>query len=115
MVIPRVLAKVTGNLHQSRCRAGGLGRMGGSRQDGGPPFTPGVPQQFLVVQHGPERRFYLGIRNHPWQTENLLCGFSFSQYHLLLIGAPCLSYEVLLGRPWVSPSLGAPAGSPGPP
>lgn len=57
MVIPRVLAKVTGNLHQSRCRAGAPGRMEGSRQDGGPPFTPRIPQQFLVVQmaqHGPE-------------------------------------------------------------
>lgn len=32
MVIPRVLAKVTGNLHQSHCRAGGPGRMGGSGQ-----------------------------------------------------------------------------------
>lgn len=58
MVIPRVLAKVTGNLHQSCCRAGGLARMGGlgrigrSRQDGGPPFTPRIPQQFLVVQMG---------------------------------------------------------------
>lgn len=39
MVIPRVLAKVTGNLHQSRCRAKGLGWMGESRQDGGPPSS----------------------------------------------------------------------------
>lgn len=61
--------------------------------------VPLHPQQFLVVQHGPERRFYLGIRNYPWQTENLLCGFSFSQYHLLLIGAQCLSYE-MLWRSW---------------
>lgn len=120
MVIPRVLAKVTGNLHQSRCTAKGLGWMGESRQDGGP------PQQFVVVQmaqHGPEQRFYLGIRNYPWQTANLLCGFSYSQHqrHLLPIGAPRpLSFEPrdvveVLGRPWISPSLGAPAVSPGPP
>lgn len=50
MVIPRVLAKVTGNLHQSRCRAGGLGRMGRPRQDGGPPFTPRIPQMVQMAQ-----------------------------------------------------------------
>lgn len=53
MVIPRVLAKVMGNLHQSHCRAGGPGRMGGSGQDGDPPFTLGIPPWLLAVQMAP--------------------------------------------------------------
>lgn len=114
MVIPLVLAKVAGNLHQSHqshccavlCCAAPRHAAGEARAvhpagwkfgqtDG--PLRSHHPcyccfMNTQMAQSRPEGRLYLGIRNERWQIGNLLRVFSFSLYrrHLPAVGAPTL-------------------------
>lgn len=92
MVIPRVLAKVTGNLHQSHCAGGEAGGPGGV---GGPPSTPGVPPHarqrggFYHRADGPARARGKVL---PWDKKLTLANGKFTAcIFIFLILAPSAS------------------------